>query len=535
MMREFLDVVLLWTIEGTLVLSLAAATVVVCKRWLSPRIRHGLLLGGFGAFALLPLAKVMLPEVWTLPLAINLEEPQLGHGTLPMAEIAPSVAVPKPWFERLPLEEGLILLWLVVVLVYLVGLASNVVAVCRFSRQGSRIECDVILRKANDLADRLGLKRPVLLLTSPEITVPQAWGPPGAMVILPESAKAWPPQRLAMVLAHEMAHCRRRDSLTHCLLQLIVAFQWFNPIVRYAFKRAELEQEMAADRLALGCGVSAGTYSTELLALARQFNARIATNAAAPALLPKSGLRQRVEALIIPSRRRFSRFAAAVATLPGLVGFLGLTMVGRNLSEQPLAAIAHSETKTVFEQPKSDWFDAGILSGDGPAVPGEAQNASKPMPEANEGTEVNERRNQPVGPAGTTEAPDEKPVVKPQKNNLANVSQSTNKPALLSNSTESERVSRPPWPGESQANALAGTEADSTSAAQPAEGEIQLDSASVENLLATNQGFQSLFKLPGRLTNNINLSDWVKNRKRGEDDSKRVITNKRRIVKVIKL
>lgn len=56
-----------------------------------------------------------------------------------------------------------------------------------------------------------------------------------------------PKEDLALILAHEMAHCRRRDIQRKLVILLARAVHWFNPLVHWMAGQAQREIELACD------------------------------------------------------------------------------------------------------------------------------------------------------------------------------------------------------------------------------------------------------------------------------------------------
>ncbi|WP_259064920.1 M56 family metallopeptidase [Salinibacter ruber] len=49
-------------------------------------------------------------------------------------------------------------------------------------------------------------------------------------ILLPDSAREWPPERQRLVLLHEMAHLKHRDLLLGLVGQFGRALHWPNPL-----------------------------------------------------------------------------------------------------------------------------------------------------------------------------------------------------------------------------------------------------------------------------------------------------------------
>ena len=86
-----------------------------------------------------------------------------------------------------------------------------------------------------------------------------------SVILLPRGWQEWSAAQLGLVLAHELAHVRRRDFLAGLVAEATVCLCWFRPLVRWLAGRLRLEQEYAADAWA----VSAGDATTYVRCLAR--------------------------------------------------------------------------------------------------------------------------------------------------------------------------------------------------------------------------------------------------------------------------
>ncbi len=58
-------------------------------------------------------------------------------------------------------------------------------------------------------------------------------------------------EQLRMICQHEIRHVQRRDVMSKFGLEMILAMQWFNPIVWKAVAKAEEEMELACDEIVL--------------------------------------------------------------------------------------------------------------------------------------------------------------------------------------------------------------------------------------------------------------------------------------------
>jgi hypothetical protein len=119
------------------------------------------------------------------------------------------------------------------------------------------------------------------LLATGRLASPLSWGvPPG--VVLIGAAQLDQPRDAAAILAHELAHIRRRDWLFLALSRVAVALFWFNPLVWLLQSELGRLSEEAADADALR-HVEPETYARTLLGLASDFTPVAATGMTGPA------------------------------------------------------------------------------------------------------------------------------------------------------------------------------------------------------------------------------------------------------------
>lgn len=165
----------------------------------------------------------------------------------------------------------------------------------------------------NEACETLRLGRPVTSLQAADSVMPLTWGWLRPVVLLPAEAEQWPEARKRIVLLHELAHIKRRDCLTQWVAQVICALYWFNPLVWLAARRMRVEREQACDDLVLNGGCKASEYAGHLVEIASSF--RRVPQAAAIAMARRSGLENRVAAIVDTSRVRRLRPATVWALL----------------------------------------------------------------------------------------------------------------------------------------------------------------------------------------------------------------------------
>ncbi|MWV46386.1 M48 family metalloprotease [Paenibacillus sp. HJL G12] len=113
---------------------------------------------------------------------------------------------------------------------------------------------DLTMRNVAEECRRLfTLKRPVSLYMSPSIQSPYISGMIRPAVYLPETLSCDPEEaaRLKHVIAHELAHYKRKDTAWNMLGSLVLAVHWMNPLVWMMMRRMKADRELACDACVL--------------------------------------------------------------------------------------------------------------------------------------------------------------------------------------------------------------------------------------------------------------------------------------------
>jgi beta-lactamase regulating signal transducer with metallopeptidase domain len=232
-------------------------------------------------------------------LAGAISSPQPGATPI-STEFAPPAPAGGHW-SRLPLflwtvGAGAVLIWVLAGVAggwYLVATARPVTAPeWRRSLAQARAEAGTIAGS-------------IRLLEHQAIGAPASIGWWRPAILLPAEARGWSESRREAVLAHELAHVRRRDNLTGLVAHLTCAVHWFNPLAWYAAQRMRIEREVAADDEVLARGMKASDYSRVLLELAESLGPSSRLVSATGLSLERSSvLARRLVAILDPQRRR---------------------------------------------------------------------------------------------------------------------------------------------------------------------------------------------------------------------------------------
>jgi beta-lactamase regulating signal transducer with metallopeptidase domain len=186
------------------------------------------------------------------------------------------------------------------------------------------------MRAARDISRAYGLRQVPVLLHSNHPSALGTWGVAPAKVLLPADAASWSGERIQIVLAHELAHVRRRDWIVQTAAELLRAIYWFNPLVWLAARRLRLESEQACDDAVLTLGVEGETYASELVDLARAAASSRQVFMPAATIARPSSLERRVRAMLNATLNRdpITRSASIAAALVLAVVTVGVAGFG---------------------------------------------------------------------------------------------------------------------------------------------------------------------------------------------------------------
>jgi beta-lactamase regulating signal transducer with metallopeptidase domain len=342
---EWLPFLAQLALKATLILGVTAVAAAALWRS-SAAVRHLVWCVGMAGVLVLPLFGAILPA-WELPL-LPAEAPAASPAVLapPVAlDAAAPAADPAPAAQPFSIEPAPAPRWAWVpaaavalaaggVLAGLLWLALGFWGVARLGRRAQVVRDPAWLRTAHDAAERLELRRPVLLLRARGAVMPATGGLLWPSVVLPDTADQWPDDRRHAVLAHELAHVKRFDTLTQALAQVACVLFWWHPAVWYAAKRLRVERERACDDLVLRGGTRASDYAAHLLEIARSHKGPRMARTALVSMARPSQLESRLLWVLDGARAR--GVPSPRATVLSML--LGLLAVGSLSAMQPIPA-----------------------------------------------------------------------------------------------------------------------------------------------------------------------------------------------------
>ncbi len=171
-----------------------------------------------------------------------------------------AAAAPTPTITQLPesidaktvLHATLFGIWIVGCAWSLVNVNRQQLATRRLVAHSKPFETGRFFGYYRILCAQLKLSSPPGLATTSELKSPIVAGAWRSTILIPESVlQTCGPDELGLIVAHELAHAKRRDLLWNWLPVLVRTCFFFHPLVWLTQQRYALDQEIACDCMAL--------------------------------------------------------------------------------------------------------------------------------------------------------------------------------------------------------------------------------------------------------------------------------------------
>ena len=263
--------------------------------------------------------------------------------TPPPARIA---YAPSPWRQRLAPVIRLCLpyvsaAWCLGVLVMFLWRVAGWSRVRRMTRDRTRDVPRDLRVRFKELADRLGVAGPVRLLESATAGVPTLIGCLRPVLLLPAAMlSGLSPEQLSAILAHELAHIRRRDYLVNLFQVTVETLLFYHPAVWWLSRRIRAEREDCCDDVAVAA-------SGDRIAYARALASMEELRAAPAVALAASGgsLLARVRRIVGLGTGDDTRRSGGWAIVPG--GLAGLLIAGMILFGGGPAGVSQASAEAI--------------------------------------------------------------------------------------------------------------------------------------------------------------------------------------------
>jgi TonB family protein len=353
-----MNLLLASALKASLIVLVALVAVRALRRR-SSAVRHWVLAAAIVSASAVPALEAIVPA-WQLPVFSSSDDSWIGEPlTLVSARLSGVADGP---VEPPAVERGLAALvgrlagpaWAAGAALNVLVLLAGLCHLAWLASRSTRVRRGPWAVAAEDLSRRAGLGRPVRLLQSDHPSLLVTWGLLQPKVMLPAAARDWTDERIHIVLAHELAHIRRRDWLVQLTAELLRSIYWFNPLTWIACRRLRQESEEACDDEVLRGGVKGPVYAAVLVDLARDFTRHRHAWAPAPAIAHGSSLERRVRAMLnvrlnrAPATRAVraaTAIALAAVTIP-LAG-VGAADAAQSVAIAPVLDVSRpSEART---------------------------------------------------------------------------------------------------------------------------------------------------------------------------------------------
>ena len=348
------------------------------------KILVSLLWAGAVAIPLLPAPIVTQPT----PAIVQPEPPGPPGPTLPAIAVAQMPASNAP---GVTISVLLLALWCAGVLGSVIQLVRGHARAMALRRRGVEIPDVCIVDACEDLCRRMRVAHRPALYASSDIRSPLLVGVRRPAIVLPPGALEPPTEvggpaargddsraareRLRMMLAHELAHLKRRDLLWNWLPALAQALFFFHPLAWLASRELRVAQESACDALALAAtGAAPARYGDMLLDVIAAVRAplRLPRTSSVTIVESRTTVQRRLAAMThyrpLPPTRRSRALAAAALC------FCVLAVVPWKLVAQaptgPGNAAADAKAATTAEPAKPDATGSPATGAPGAGYPG---------------------------------------------------------------------------------------------------------------------------------------------------------------------
>jgi beta-lactamase regulating signal transducer with metallopeptidase domain len=284
--------------------------------------------------------------------------PTASQARIPAALPASRPSLDAPRFS-MSVPQIALAIWLAGVAFGLLWIAAGRFGLARVRRRATPLtsfEWRTILETE---AMHAGVARHVVLLTSPDVSMPVTWGVLSPVIVLPEASHEWTHERKRVVVMHEMAHIARSDSATQLVATLACVAYWIHPLVLLAARRLRAECERACDERVLERGTPAADYAAHLLEVARLSRSFGAASIVSVAMARPSQLEGRLLAVLrakprsaqVSPRTRILAAVSAAAMLFAISAFRPVVREAHARDAKPSAAPRLSASVT----PGMDW------------------------------------------------------------------------------------------------------------------------------------------------------------------------------------
>jgi TonB family protein len=256
----------LW--EGTLVALLLSAVLAIARQS-SAQARYAICCAALALMALCPIATFAYLEQTS---GVTTHSDLIAENASRLA-VAQEQSIPASLLERATAiaDEAMpwvLAVWMAGVLVFVARAIAASMAVRRLRTASIVAAPESLLTLAMDVAERLGITQVFEVFASGMVTAPTVVGWLKPVILFPVSSlMSLAPEQLEAMLAHELAHIRRRDYLVNALQVAMETLLFYHPAVWWVSRQIRREREHCCDDVAVAVTGSPLKYAKALFLL----------------------------------------------------------------------------------------------------------------------------------------------------------------------------------------------------------------------------------------------------------------------------
>jgi beta-lactamase regulating signal transducer with metallopeptidase domain len=253
--------------------------------------------------------------------------------------------------------------------------------IVRFERllRGTLPAPERLQQLASDIAGRLGVRRAPDVRCVESVDVPFVWwaGRRPTIVLPMHLGRQFDEPQVALILAHEIAHLRRRDHWVRVIELVVAAVYWWNPLAWAVRRRIHQAEDLCCDAwVRWAFPDSTGPYAEVVLKLAESLNAPRGGARLLPAspFLHSLSLKARIEMILesqfapgISKKSLFGLVLFGLLALPAFVQTTGTEALGGGDEKSPAIPAGKGDSPRTSEFPHVLRFEQGatkFLNGD---------------------------------------------------------------------------------------------------------------------------------------------------------------------------
>ena len=162
-------------------------------------------------------------------------------------------------------SEWIVLMWLIGVVFHGAKFTGGYIYARRFSRRSTADIPAIWAARIEKIAERINLKTKIRAVKSLRAKVPMVTGWLKPVLILPATVLAGiPAEQLEAIIAHELAHIKRKDYLVNIIQSLVEIIMFYNPAIWWLSQIMRRERENCCDDIALEAGTKSMVYAKAL-------------------------------------------------------------------------------------------------------------------------------------------------------------------------------------------------------------------------------------------------------------------------------